>query len=79
MQDYEKVAEILNICRTTGTQVSSTDSLVCAVALNHQLPIFSVGLDLSTFRKYFAISVYFSSLKKRIACIFEKRLPSAFS
>jgi hypothetical protein len=75
MQGYEKAAEIFNICRATGIQVSSTDSLVCAVALNQQLPIFSVDLDLSTSRKYFAISVYFSSSKKGIACIFAKTLP----
>ena len=45
MQDYGKAAEVFNICRVKGAQGSNTDFYICAVSINHQLPIFSVDND----------------------------------
>ena len=52
MADYEKAAEVFNTCRANGVQGSSTDFLICAVSINHQLPIFSVDNDFLNYQKY---------------------------
>jgi predicted nucleic acid-binding protein len=54
MHDYEKAAEVFNTCRANGVQGSNTDFLICAVSINHQLPIFSVDNDFLNYRKYLA-------------------------
>ena len=51
MADYEKAAEVFNTCRANGVQGSSTDFLICAVSINHQLPIFSVDNDFLNYQK----------------------------
>jgi predicted nucleic acid-binding protein len=50
--DYEKAAEVFNTCRAHGVQGSNTDFLICAVSINHRLPIFSVDKDFLNFEKY---------------------------
>ena len=55
MQDYEKAAEVFNTCRSNGVQGSNTDFLICAVSINHQLPIFSVDGDFSNYQKYLPV------------------------
>jgi predicted nucleic acid-binding protein len=57
-KDYEKAAEVFNTCRTNGVQGSSTDFLICAVSLNHELPIFSVDKDFLSYQKHVSISVH---------------------
>jgi predicted nucleic acid-binding protein len=57
-QDYEKAAEVFNTCRTNGVQGSSTDFLMCAVSINHQLPIFSVDNDFLGYQKYVGVALY---------------------
>ena len=58
MQDYEKAAEIFNTCRSHGVQGSNTDFLICAVSINHQLPIFSVDNDFLNYRKHVTVLLY---------------------
>jgi predicted nucleic acid-binding protein len=58
MQDYEKAAEVFNACRANGVQGSSTDFLICAVSINHQLPIFSVDNDFLNYQKYLHMLLY---------------------
>ncbi len=58
MQDYEKAAEVFNTCRANGVQGSNTDFLICAVSINHQLPIFSVDNDFLNYQKYAVMSIY---------------------
>jgi predicted nucleic acid-binding protein len=55
MQDYEKAAEVFNTCRANGVQGSNTDFLICAVCINHQLPIFSVDGDFLNYQKYLPV------------------------
>jgi predicted nucleic acid-binding protein len=54
MQDYETAAEVFNTCRANGVQGSNTDFLICAVSINHQLPIFSVDGDFLNYQKHLA-------------------------
>lgn len=58
MQDYEKAAEVFNNCRANGVQGSSTDFLICAVSINHQLPIFSVDNDFLNYQKYLLVMLH---------------------
>ena len=37
--DYERAAEILNVCRRKGIQGSNTDFLICAYSERHEMPI----------------------------------------
>ncbi len=57
-QDYEKAAEAFNTCRTHGVQGSNTDFLICAVSINHQLPIFSIDNDFQMFRQWLPVRLY---------------------
>lgn len=58
MQDYEKAAEAFNTCRTNGVQGSNTDFLICAVSINHQLPIFSIDNDFQKYRQWLPVQLY---------------------
>jgi predicted nucleic acid-binding protein len=58
MQDYEKAAEVFNTCRANGVQGSNTDFLICAVSINHQLPIFSVDNDFQMYRQWLPVQLY---------------------
>ncbi|MCB0036815.1 MAG: PIN domain-containing protein [Anaerolineales bacterium] len=56
--DYELAAEYFNICRSNGVQGSNTDFLICAVAVNHQLQIFTTDQDFELFQQYLPIGLY---------------------
>jgi predicted nucleic acid-binding protein len=43
--DYERAAELFNVCRARGLQGSNTDFLLCALAERHQLPILTTDED----------------------------------
>ena len=58
MQDFEKAAEVFNICRANGVQGSNTDLLICAVSINHQLPIFSVDNDFLNYQIHLPVLLY---------------------
>jgi predicted nucleic acid-binding protein len=58
MQDYEKAAEVFNTCRANGVQGSNTDFLICAVSINHQLPVFSVDNDFLNYQKHLPELLY---------------------
>jgi predicted nucleic acid-binding protein len=58
IQDYEKAAEVFNTCRTNGVQGSNTDFLICAVSINHQLPVFSVDNDFLNYQNYLPLLLH---------------------
>jgi predicted nucleic acid-binding protein len=60
MQDYELAAKAFNTCRTNGVQGSNTDFLICAVSINHHLPIFSLDQDFEMYRQWLPIHLYSS-------------------
>jgi predicted nucleic acid-binding protein len=58
-EDYVTAAKFFNLCRTKGVQGSNTDFLICAVAVRHDLAIFTTDGDfplvrghVSTFHNY---------------------------
>jgi predicted nucleic acid-binding protein len=63
MADYEKAAEVFNTCRANGVQGSNTDFLICAVSINHQLPIFSVDDDFLNYQKHLLVSLHLLQIK----------------
>ena len=58
VHDYEKAAEAFNTCRAQGVQGSNTDFLICAVSINHQLPIFSVDNDFQMYCQWLPLKLY---------------------
>ena len=51
-KDYETAAEFFNTCRKHGVQGSHIDFLICAIAHNHDLLIFTTDQD---FLRYAAL------------------------
>jgi predicted nucleic acid-binding protein len=50
--DFERAAEYFNLCRARGVQGSNTDFLLCAVAVNHHLPILTADRDFDLFAQH---------------------------
>ena len=58
LQDYEVAAQSFNTCRANGVQGSNTDFLICAVAINHRLPVFTVDRDFGLYQRWLDFGVY---------------------
>jgi len=56
--DYETAARFYNICRSHGVQGSHIDFLICAVAANHNLLIFTTDQDFEYYAKYLSIRLF---------------------
>ena len=56
--DYETAALFFNTCRSHGIQGSHIDFLICAVAVNHNLLIFTTDKDFDNYAKYLPICLY---------------------
>jgi len=56
--DYEKAAEFYNFCRKKGIQGSQIDFLICSVAYNHKLSIFTIDNDFFNYAKYIEIKIH---------------------
>ena len=50
-EDYVMAAKFYNFCRAKGIQGSNTDFLICAVAVRHDLSIFTTDGDFPLFAK----------------------------
>jgi predicted nucleic acid-binding protein len=48
-EDYERAAELFNLCRGRGIQGSNTDFLICAVAERRRMSILTTDLDFPRF------------------------------
>lgn len=57
-QMYEKAAEYYNTCRKAGVQGSHTDFLICAVATEANLEIFTLDNDFSYYANHIPIKIY---------------------
>ena len=53
--DYETAADFFNICRRKGVQGSHIDFLICAVAYNNDLIIFTTDQDFQYYAKHLPI------------------------
>jgi predicted nucleic acid-binding protein len=56
--DYECAASFFNICKANGIQGSHTDFLICAVAQQRKLPIFSLDRDFEHFSGCLPIDLF---------------------
>jgi len=57
-KDYELAAEFANTCRRKGIQGSHTDFLICAVAANHRLAIFTNDKDFELYAKHLPVTLF---------------------
>ena len=57
-EEYVLAAELFNKLRSKGIQGSNTDYLICAVAINHGLSIFTDDRDFLSFRKHIDIHLH---------------------
>jgi predicted nucleic acid-binding protein len=64
-QDYERAAQVFNTCKAQGVQGSNTDFLICAVALERKLPIFSLDQDFAHFQKCVPLELFAMAKKAR--------------
>lgn len=56
--DYVLAAKFFNVCRAKGIQGSNTDFLICAVAVQHQLAIFTTDKDFAHYVKHLPIVLH---------------------
>ena len=56
--DYETAAEFYNTCRKNGVQGSHIDFLICAVAHNYNLLIFTTDKDFQHYAQHLPIRLY---------------------
>lgn len=56
--DYEEAASFCNRCRSKGIQGSATDFLICAVATQKDLVIFTDDRDFVSYSKVLPIRLY---------------------
>lgn len=54
---FEKAAEFANRCRKRGVQGSTIDFLICAVAVEENLLIFTTDRDFAIYAKYLPIGL----------------------
>ena len=57
-RDYETAAEYYNTCRKNGVQGSHIDFLICAVAFNNDLLIFTTDQDFQYYAKCLPIRLF---------------------
>lgn len=55
---YGSAAQAFNTCRANGVQGSNTDFLICAAAMHHQLPIFTLDGDFLQYQRWLPIHLY---------------------
>jgi predicted nucleic acid-binding protein len=56
--DYERAAELSNICRKEGVQGSHVDFLICSVAERYNTSIFTMDKDFSRYAKHLSIGLH---------------------
>lgn len=57
-EDYVTAAKFYNLCRANGIQGSNTDFLICAVAVRHDLSVFTTDGDFPHFAKCLPILLH---------------------
>lgn len=57
-EDYVTAAQFYNVCRAKGIQGSNTDFLICAVAVRHDLSVFTTDRDFRHFRRCLPIVLH---------------------
>ena len=57
-EDDETAAGFYNLCRSKGVQGTSTDLLICAVAVRHRMRIFTTDSDFTRFAEFLPIDLH---------------------
>jgi len=57
-KEYETAADFFNICRKNGVQGSHIDFLICAIACNNDLLIFTTDQDFQHYAKHLPINLF---------------------
>lgn len=57
-KDYEDAAEIYNNCRKIGIQGSHIDYLICSVAMNNKISIFTTDKDFDNYSKVVNLKIH---------------------
>ncbi len=57
-EDYVTAAKFYNLCRAKGIQGSNTDFLICAVAVRHDLSVFTTDGDFPHFARCLPIVLH---------------------
>ncbi len=57
-EDYERAAQLYNICRRKGVQGSHTDFLLCAVAERHDASIFTTDDDFKQYADHISVTLH---------------------
>jgi predicted nucleic acid-binding protein len=57
-EDYELAAQFFDLCRSRGIQGSNTDFLICAVASERKIPIFTTDRDFERYEAALPIQRY---------------------
>lgn len=55
--DYELAAEWYNKCRKNGIQGSHIDFLICSVAINNEMSVFTLDRDFLLYKKYMKLKL----------------------
>lgn len=55
---HEYAAQIFNECKANGIQGSSIDFLICALSIEHKIPIFTTDKDFMRYKKVVNIELY---------------------
>jgi len=56
--DYVLAARFFNLCRAKGVQGSNTDFLICALAVQNRMPIYTIDQDFIHFAKLLPITLH---------------------
>ena len=56
-REYVTAAKFYNTCRKYGVQGSKIDFLICAVAVNNDMHIYTKDMDFDNFSKYLPIKL----------------------
>lgn len=57
-EDYVIAAKFYNLCRSQGVQGSNTDFLICTIAVENKLSIFTTDQDFKQFFKHIPITLH---------------------
>lgn len=57
-EDYELAARCFNRCRARGIQGSSTDFLICAVALSREIPVYTTDRDFDAYARVLGVALH---------------------
>ena len=58
LYDFERAAEISNLLKTKGVADTPTDCLICAVAIDHDLAVFTTDEDFRHFAKHINLRLH---------------------